>query len=302
MNLTPDERLVDALTTVIYQYPPMVREMINLSTGEEERRLRLSLFEAFSYFNEKDLTIDQITAAQLPELLALATHLNPPSFQPNNLTPGEFASQKAYSYVASYLMNRFVRSLSTVGNPPQIIEELTTDAGDVMLAQIRRLQFNYNQQFKVADYLADVKARWGLLGTMTAKQSAVLSGAKREIVSLAGQIGQAFGTASYITHEFQQLSNDLDSFVKMITSGQYPLALLFARQQNPQWFSDFFASDHRPSQAMFKQAHQLALERIDDVKQLIDDIFSQLILDIKVLPAGQTQDELFRLVEKLKKE
>ena len=53
---------------------------------------------------------------------------------------------------------------------------------------------------------------------------------------------------------------------------------------------------------MFKQAHQLALERIDDVKQLIDDIFSQLILDIKVLPAGQTQDELFRLVEKLKKE
>ena len=302
MNLTPDERLVDALTTLIYQYPPMVREMINLSTGEEERRLRLSLFEAFSYFNEKELTIDQITAAQLPELLALATHLNPPSFQPNNLTPGEFASQKAYSYVTSYLMNRFVRSLSTVGNPPQVIEELTTDAGDVMLAQIRRLQFNYNQQFKVADYLADVKARWGLLGAMTAKQSAVLSGAGKEVVSLAGQIGQALGTASYITHEFQQLSNDLDSFAKMITSGQYPLALLFARQQNPQWFSNFFSSDHRPSQAMFKQAHQLALERIDDVKQLIADIFSQLILDIKVLPAGQTQDALFRLVEKLRTE
>nr|WP_257536213.1 polyprenyl synthetase [Limosilactobacillus reuteri] len=294
--------MVDALTTLIYQYPPMVREMINLSTGEEERRLRLSLFEAFSYFNEKELTIDQITAAQLPELLALATHLNPPSFQPNNLTPVEFASQKAYSYVTSYLMNRFVRSLSTVGNPPQVIEELTTDAGDVMLAQIRRLQFNYNQQFKVADYLADVKARWGLLGAMTAKQSAVLSGAGKEVVSLAGQIGQALGTASYITHEFQQLSNDLDSFAKMITSGQYPLALLFARQQNPQWFSNFFSSDHHPSQAMFKQAHQLALERIDDVKQLTADIFSQLILDIKVLPAGQTQDALFRLVEKLKKE
>jgi geranylgeranyl pyrophosphate synthase len=302
VNLTPDERLVDALTTLIYQYPPMVREMINLSTGEEERRLRLSLFEAFSHFNEKDLTIDQITAAQLPELLALATHLNPPSFQPNNLTPGEFASQKAYSYVTSYLMNRFVRSLSTVGNPPQVIEELTTDAGDVMLAQVQRLQFNYNQQFKVADYLADVKARWGLLGAMTAKQSAVLSGAGKEVVSLAGQIGQALGTASYITHEFQQLSNDLDSFAKMITSGQYPLALLFARQQNPQWFSNFFASDHRPSQAMFKQAHQLALGRSDDVKQLIADIFSQLILDIEVLPAGQTQDALFRLVEKLKKE
>lgn len=302
MNLTPDERLVDALTTIIYQYPPMVREMINLSTGEEERRLRLSLFEAFSYFNEKELTIDQITAAQLPELLALATHLNSPSFQPNNLTPGEFASQKAYSYAASYLMNRFVRSLSTVGNPPQVIEELTTDAGDVMLAQIRRLQSNYNQQFKVADYLADVKARWGLLGAMTAKQSAVLTGAGNEVVSLAGQIGQALGTASYITHEFQQLSNDPDSFVKMITSGQYPLALLFARQQNPQWFSNFFASDHRPSQEIFNQAYNLVLSRTDDVKQLITDIFSQLILDIKVLPAGQVQDKLLSLAEELKKE
>lgn len=301
MNLTPDERLVDALTTIIYQYPPIVREMINLSTGEEERRLRLSLFEAFSYFNEKDLTIDQITAAQLPELLALTTHLNPPSFQPNNLTPGEFASQKAYSYVTSYLMNRFVRSLSTVGNPPQVIEELTTDAGDVMLAQIQRLQFNYNQQFKVADYLADVKVRLGLLGAMTAKQSAVLSGARNEVVSLAGQIGQAFGTASYITHEFQQLSNDPNLFIKMITAGQYPLALLFARQQDPQWFNNFFSSNHRPSQEIFNQAYNLVLSRTDDVKQLITDIFSQLILDIEVLPTGQTQDELLKLVEELKK-
>ena len=50
---------------------------------------------------------------------------------------------------------------------------------------------------------------------MTAKQSAVLSGAGKEVVSLAGQIGQAsLGTASYITHEFQQLSNDLDSLGK----------------------------------------------------------------------------------------
>ena len=44
MNLTPDERLADALTTIIYQYPPMVREMININAGEKERLLRLSIF------------------------------------------------------------------------------------------------------------------------------------------------------------------------------------------------------------------------------------------------------------------
>ena len=53
---------------------------------------------------------------------------------------------------------------------------------------------------------------------------------------------------------------------------------------------------------MFNQAYELSLKQLDEVKQLTADIFSQLILDIKVLPAGQTQNELFRLVEKLKKE
>ncbi|WP_263851496.1 hypothetical protein [Limosilactobacillus reuteri] len=43
------------------------------------------------------------------------------------------------------------------------------------------------------------------------------------------------------------------------------------------------------------------LSRTDDGKQLITDIFSQLILDIEVLPTGQTQDELLKLVEELKK-
>ncbi len=65
--------------------------------------------------------------------------------------------------------------------------------------------------------------------------------------------------------------------------------------------NNFFSSNHRPSQEIFNQAYNLVLSRTDDVKQLITDIFSQLILDIEVLPTGQTQDELLKLVEELKK-
>ncbi|WP_302118413.1 polyprenyl synthetase family protein [uncultured Limosilactobacillus sp.] len=301
MNITPDERLTDALVTIINQFPPMVQEMITLPVEEKERNLRLLVFEYFSYLSPKDLTIDQITAAQLPELISLALKSNPPSFQPDNLTPAEFATQKASSYIANYLMSRYVHMLQTVGNPPQVINELTTDAGDIMLAQIQRLQFNYNQQFKVADYLADIKARNGLLTAMTAKQSATLSGASPDIVSLASQIGQAIGTVSYIKHEMDQLDYDKESFTKTILAGQYPLALLFARQKDPQWFDNFFAQAHRPSPEMFEDAYQLTLKQSSQVKQLTDDIFSQLILDIKVLPRGRSQEALFNLVNMMNK-
>ena len=63
MNITPDERLTDALVTIINQFPPMVQEMITLPVEEKERNLRLLVFEYFSYLSPKDLTIDQITAA-----------------------------------------------------------------------------------------------------------------------------------------------------------------------------------------------------------------------------------------------
>lgn len=52
---------------------------------------------------------------------------------------------------------------------------------------------------------------------------------------------------------------------------------------------------------MFEDAYQLTLKQSSQVKQLTDDIFSQLILDIKVLPRGRSQEALFNLVNMMNK-
>ncbi|WP_304678080.1 polyprenyl synthetase [uncultured Limosilactobacillus sp.] len=299
MQLTPDERLTSALPILIKQFPPMIRSMIDLTPNNSERKIRLLVFEAISHLTPKELTVDQITAAQLPELLALAVELNPPAFQPARLTPNTLAEQKAFSYCAAYLMNRFVSGLNMVGNSPQIIEELTTDAGDIMMAQIQRLRFNYNQHFRITDYLADIKARQGILAAITAKQSAVFSSTSSEIMALASQIGQSIGTISAIIHECRQLKADKTWFISNITAGQYPLALLFARETSPDWFNNFFGHPHRPSLERFDQAYRLTLAHFNDVNQIVDDIKAQLMLDVKILPSNRVQKELISLINSI---
>lgn len=296
MNTLVDDRLNQGLEEIVSQFPPLVRDCVDLDKQEAARQWRLKIFEAFSMLQPRELTVDQITAAQLPELLALAVNTNPPFFQPTAITPAILASQKASAYVSAYLVSQFTRRLSMVGNPPQLVEELTTNAGDVMLAQVQRLRFNYNQRYRLADYLADAKNRTGLLAAMTAKQSAALTGASGEMVSLAGQIGQALGTAFYISAEQQRLARDQEQFNHMITAGHYPAALLFAQQEHPQWFADFFNHQHRPAPALFAQAYQLTLAHSADVDAIINDLVNQLQLDIKVLPSGPAQSRLSQLI------
>lgn len=297
--ITVDERLTESFLTVIGQFPPMIREMIDPDTGQEDHHLRLAIFESFSYLRAADLTVDQLTAAQVPELLALAITLNLPSFDPSNLTPAQMATQKASSYAANYLMNRAVKVLQSVGNSGPITNELLTDAGDVMLAQIQRLQFNYDQRFNLADYLADVKARAGLLAAMSAKQSAALTGATPETIALAGQIGQALGTIYFIQRECQQLHHNESFLTTRIITGQYPLALLFARQAQPAWFKQFFHQAHRPTPAMFDHAYQVTVDHLNDAQQILTDLTAQVKLDLQVLPAGQTQQQLLALLADL---
>ncbi|WP_076461371.1 polyprenyl synthetase [Limosilactobacillus caccae] len=295
-ELNVDERLNDGLLAIISQFPPVIGEMLDLNKNTSSHRLRLALFQAISHLQVRDLTVDQITAAQLPELLALAAQTNPPAFQPAALNPGKVAQIKAGSYVASYLMSQFTNRLTKVGNPPQMIEELTIDGGDFMIAQIQRLQYNYNQRFKVANYLADQKARAGLLAKMSAKQSAVLAANDQEIVSLSGQIGEAIGVAAAIIHETQQVTTDFTAFCQLVTAGQYPLALLFASEAQPDWFTNFFNQPHRPSTDQFNQAHQQACQQVTAVKGIVTDTLQQVKLDTQVLPTGDCQQALLAIV------
>lgn len=294
-----DERFATGLRPLLSQLPPLVREQFTPQDNAVQRNFRLALFQALSRLDERELTVDQITAAQLPELLALAVSINPPRFQPTSLTPGKLAQEKAGSYVAGYLMTQFVDRLAKVGNPPQMVEELTVDAGDIMLAQFQRLRFNFNQRFTIANYLTDCKARTGLLTAITAKQAATLAGYDQETVHLAGQIGTSLGVAFSILNELERVQSSIVAFTTMVTAGQYPLPMLFAVEKHRDWFSQFFGQVHRPGKDQFEKARQLSVVSLEDAHEIAIELLNQAQLDIAVLPKG-SQQGLSRLVNRLK--
>lgn len=293
-----DERFMTGLAPLLRQMPPLVTNQLDLQLGQSQREFRLALFQSFSRLNQQELTVDQVNAAQLAELLALAAEINLSSFQPAKLTPGAMAVQKGNSYVASYLIAQFVNRLAKVGTPPQMIEELTVDGGDFILAQLQRLRFNFNQRFKIADYLADAKARPGMLASITAREATALTKNDGTVIQLSGQIGQNLGTIEAIKDELAQVEKSSDYFTSMVTAGQYPLPLLFAIQNHPTWFNDFFGQAHRPPQARFDDAYQMTLAHLTDAKGIVTDLTSQVQLDINVLPV-KLQSPLNQLINEL---
>lgn len=284
------------LAPLMQQMPPLVTKQIDPQIGQSQREFRLALFQSLSRLDRQELTVDQVNAAQLAELLGLAAKINRPSFQPANLTPGTMAVQKGNSYVASYLVAQFVNRLAKVGTPPQMIEELTVDGGDFILAQLQRLRFNFNRRFKVADYLTDTKARAGMLASITAREAAALSKNDGTVIQLSGQLGQSLGTIETIKDELAQVERSSDHFTTMVTAGQYPLPLLFAIQDHPTWFNHFFGQAHRPPQGQFDDAYQMALDHLAAARGIVTDLTSQARLDIKVLPA-ELQPPLNQLIE-----
>lgn len=292
------ERFMTGLAPILQQMPPLVTNQLDLQVGQSQREFRFALFQSFSRLDQQELTVDQVNAAQLAELLALAAAINPPSFQPAKLTPGAMAVQKGNSYFANYLAAQFVNHLAKVGTPPQMIEELTVDGGDFILAQLQRLRFNFNRRFKVADYLADTKARAGMLASITAREATALTKNDGTVIQLSGQLGQNLGTIEAIKDELAQVEKSSNHFTTMVTAGQYPLPLLFAIQDHPTWFNHFFGQAHRPPQEQFNDAYQMTLDHLAAARGIVTDLIGQARLDIKVLPS-EFQAPLNQLIKEI---
>lgn len=272
----------------------MLRPKLNLN-----RRLRLAIFEAFSRLSEHDFSVDQIMAAQMPELLALSEELNPSYFQPAKLSPGAVANDKANSYVANYLAGQFVYRINRLGLPSSMTEAAIVNSGDFMIAQLQRLQLNYNTRLTVADYLANLTVRDGLLAKLSAKLSTSLVKESDDIVNLSGQVGESMGIAGALIDEMSLIHKSKNYFINLVTAGHYPLPMLFAMENNRQWFDQFLHSTHRPNQEAFTQAYQFTMGDLTDTQDIVNDRLKQLRLDIKLFPNDDCQTKLTTIVNDL---
>lgn len=300
INLQTNDLLVEGLGSLTQTFPPLIKEMLR-PTMSLTRQVRLACFDAFSHLVKHELTVDQVTTAQLPELLALAAKLNPSSFQPAHLNPGVVANGKANSFVATYLMNQFVHHLSLVGLPSAAIEMATVTGGDFMIAQIQRLQLNFNTRLKVVDYLNDLKVRPGLLNYLSAELSVYQAKASDDLINLAGQVGESLGVSSAIVAELEEDYKNPEAFISQVTAGQYPLPMLFAMQAHREWFDHFLHSKHRPSKESFDRAYQLTKESFTAASQIVVDQLKQVELDIKLFPSEECRRELQEVIDELTK-
>lgn len=299
MKIILNEQLTEGFITLIGQFPPIIREMLDPKMGEKERNFRFLLFQAISSAKDTELTMDQVQAANLVEFLALGMQLDPPVFNPGKTAPGNIAQLKANSFVHSYLMNRYLSGLNKIGFATDLINSLSINAGDLEIAKIQKLQFNYNDHYKVANYLSDVKDRYGLLASMTGREAGYLIKAQEDVNSLFGQIANNLAVAYHIQLENKKIL-EADYFKNCILTGDYPLALLFARQSEAGWFEHFFHQSHRPKQIDFDKAQEYARQEIPSATEMGKELVTQSLLDIKVLPDNPAHGQLKAIAQELR--
>lgn len=298
-QLQVNEVLNEGLLSICSGLVPMVREGI----GEKVVTLPMKAFhqQVFRALNpDGEFKMDQVHAYAGIELLCLSIEVNQPEFDPSKLNPGYLAHQKANSYLASFLMNRYLNSLNEIGLSESLKTELATSAGDLILSQINRLQYNYNGHFNVANYLTDIDNRLGLVCELLVKEACFYnSKISSETVELLIQIVKQLANIYYLKVELE-LINDPDKFTQRIIAGNYPLALLFAKKEDPDFFNNFFSQRTKPTTEEFDQLRIKTLELgLKESQNIIDDIIRQVKLDISILAKDQIQANLNQLLNQI---
>lgn len=234
-NYTVDLALEDDFQSWLRQLPAVVQEAAKTVTNDEQRHFRQGLWTSFCQ-SENGLPVHAEKLSGTIETLAIASGLVPATFKPRAMSLSDVAMAKAQAYSSQYLYGDVVATIMTADLPQSEKSALFHTAQSFWLANEDRLQLNFNQRVGVADYLKDAKARSGALGAMTCRLATVASGTSDSAVTdLISTIGETLGTIEQILTSVNQSHDSLD-FRTMIMSGNYPLSLLFALEEESDWF------------------------------------------------------------------
>ena len=286
-----EELLKEGYLSMVATLPPVVRGQLPKDLVGQSFRYQLFLA---ALGQPVELTLDQIKAGQLSELIALAVDLTPPAFDPTATRPGQLGQQRANAYASQYLLTQYTATLSQVDFTPQLVQELTIHLEDLILAQINHLPLNFHQRISISNALSDRKYRAGGLGALTVRH-ALNASLGADMVDLLAQVGGNLATAHSLRQEVVQLA-DPAVFTSLIRTGNYPLALLFARTSQPQLVSDFFQQAHLPSQTAFEQLRSACQKSSYQVGGLAKDLLKQVHYDLATLPNGLHKAALTNLL------
>ncbi|MCH5461207.1 hypothetical protein HC026_01540 [Lactobacillus sp. LC28-10] len=298
-NYTVDVALEDDFQSWLSQQPAVVKEPAKTVANDQHRHFRQALWTLFCQ-SKTDRHDRAEQSSGTVEALALASGLIPATFRPRQLSLSDVAMAKAQAYSSQYLYGYVVANIAAAELPHTEATTLLQTAQNFWLASTARLQLNFNQRERVADYLKDAKARSGALGAMTCRLAAVVSGTTdRAITDLISTIGETLGVIEQILTTVNKCHDSLD-FKTLIMSGNYPLSLLFALEEEGDWFDTFFKATTKPTPDQFEIARKLTIQTGEQSAiQLAKELVNQTQLDAKALPEGSQREPLTNLLQQL---
>ncbi|WP_203648825.1 hypothetical protein [Secundilactobacillus yichangensis] len=298
-NYTVDVALEDDFQSWLRQLPTTVLDAAKTVANDNQRHFRQALWTMFCQSNSNAQDGAE-TLSGTVEALALASELIPATFKPRAMSLSDVAMSKARAYSSQYLYGHVVSTFATANLPQSEKTTLLHTGQDFWLANSARLQLNFNQRERVADYLKDAKARDGALSAMTCRLAAVVAGVSdKAITDLIGTIGETLGVIVQILTSVNKTHDSLD-FRALIMSGNYPLSLLFALEEESDWFKAFFHAPKKPTADQFEIARKLTIQAGEQSAiQLAMELTSQTQLDAKALPDGPTRERLRQFLKQL---
>lgn len=298
-NYVADVALEDDFQAMCQQLPDSVREPISNLALDNDRRFRQALWTIFQQAGQQPLS-NASNFAQSTELLALASALIPATFKPSRVTPSDIAMSKAQSYGAQYLYGQFVTNIAGSSIQAEERQNLLDDAQNFWLSHSTRLQLNFNQRERVADYLKDAKARDGALTSITSRLAAISGGmTDQAIIDLIATIGETLGVIVRILTDIKQTHDSLD-FRTRLLMGDYPLSLLFGFEEESEWFTHFFGAQEKPTSDAFDTARKLTIQAGEkSAADLAGELISQTRLDTDALPEGAIKASLMGMLQQL---
>ncbi|KRK97751.1 hypothetical protein FD04_GL000721 [Secundilactobacillus odoratitofui DSM 19909 = JCM 15043] len=298
-NYVADVALEDDFQAMCQQLPDSVREPISNLALDNDRRFRQALWTIFQQTAQQPLS-NAANFAQSTELLALASALIPATFKPSRVTPSDIAMSKAQSYDAQYLYGQFVINIAGSSIQAEERQNLLDDAQNFWLSHSTRLQLNFNQRERVADYLKDAKVRDGALTSITSRLAAISGGmTDRAIIDLIATIGETLGVIARILTDINQTHDSLD-FRTRLLMGDYPLSLLFGFEEESEWFTHFFGAQEKPTSDAFYTARKLTIQAGEkSAASLAGELISQTRLDANALPEGAIKASLMGMLQQL---
>lgn len=296
-NYTVDVALEDDFQAWLRQLPAAVQEPARTVADDDQRHFRQALWTLFSQVGGVS---DTETLSGIVEVVALASSLIPVTFKPQTMSLSDIAMSKTEAYGSQYLYGHFVATLAESDLPQSEITTLLQTAQQFWLANGTRLQLNFNQRERVADYLKDAKARSGALSAMNCRLASVTAGiTDKAVTDLISTIGETLGVIAQILTDVNTTHDSLD-FRTLILSGNYPLSLLFAFEEESDWFQNFFGSAKKPTDDQFDIARKLTIQAGEEpALQLAKELISQTQIDAKTLPSGTVQERLQQLLVQL---